>query len=173
MEDNRNVVDFFKYWETEAIKANLDTKRHNFSVLISNKFYDFNLGQIIRNSNAFMAKEVVIYGRKSWDKRSAVGTHLYQNLKHVKFVEDIVFPENAHIVGFDTGDDAVPVETYNWPQDKHVVMVFGQEDVGIPPELKALCNEIVYIKQYGSVRSLNVGCASGIAMFSYCQKLGL
>jgi tRNA G18 (ribose-2'-O)-methylase SpoU len=29
----------------------------------------------------------------------------------------------------------------------------------------------VYIKQYGSVRSLNVGTASGIAMYDYCNKV--
>ena len=41
--DNRNITDFFKYWTDDAIKTNLDTKRHNFSVLVQNVIKDFNL----------------------------------------------------------------------------------------------------------------------------------
>jgi tRNA G18 (ribose-2'-O)-methylase SpoU len=50
-------------------------------------------------------------------------------------------------------------------------MIFGQEQIGIPKKLLDLCDELVYIKQYGSVRSLNVGTASGIAMYDYCSKV--
>ena len=32
-------------------------------------------------------------------------------------------------------------------------------------------NDILYIPQYGSVRSINVGTASGILMNSYCSKI--
>jgi hypothetical protein len=38
--DSRNVIDVYKYWKTEAIRADLDQKRHNFSVLITNQFHD-------------------------------------------------------------------------------------------------------------------------------------
>jgi tRNA G18 (ribose-2'-O)-methylase SpoU len=167
--DHRNVIDVYKYWTTEAIKGNLDTKRHNFSVLISNQFKDFNIGTVIRNANAFLAREVIVYGRKQFDRRGTVGTHLYENLKFVKFTEELDLADYC-VVGFDTGDDAVPVETFQWPKDKHVVMVFGQEDIGLVPELRNLCERILYIRQYGSVRSLNVGCASSIAMYDYCAK---
>jgi tRNA G18 (ribose-2'-O)-methylase SpoU len=168
--DHRNVIDVYKYWTVEAIKGNLDTKRHNFSVLISNQFKDFNIGTVIRNANAFLAREVIVFGRRQYDRRGAVGTYLYENLKFVKFVEELDL-KDCCVIGFDTGDDAVPVETFQWPKDKHVVMVFGQEDVGLVPELRNLCEKILYIKQYGSVRSLNVGCASSIAMYDYCTKV--
>jgi len=49
--------------------------------------------------------------------------------------------------------------------------VLGQEQVGIPDELVALCDDMIYIPQYGSVRSLNVGVASGIAMYDLCSKI--
>jgi tRNA G18 (ribose-2'-O)-methylase SpoU len=49
-------------------------------------------------------------------------------------------------------------------------MVFGQEQVGIPKEVLDICHDKIYIQQYGSVRSLNVGTASGIAMYDYCSK---
>ena len=171
--DTRNIIDFFKYWDVESIRTNLDTKRHNFSVLVSNEIHDFNLGSLIRNSNAFLAREVIICGRKQFDKRGTVGTHHYENLRHVKFIDDLVIPDDSIVVGIDNIDNAVPIETFEWPEDKHVIMAFGQEQVGLPDSIKAICDHFVYITQYGSVRSLNVGVASGIAMYSYCSKTAL
>jgi len=169
--DKRNVIDYFKYWTDDAIRADLDTKRHNFSILISNEFHDFNIGTVIRNANAFLAKEVIIYGRRKFDKRGTVGTHVYENLKHVKFIDDLVLPENSVVIGIDNIPESRPLETFEWPAS-HVVLAFGQEQIGLTEEVKAICKQFVYIKQYGSVRSLNVGCASAIAMYDYCSKMG-
>lgn len=170
-EDTRNVIDYYKYWTEDAIRANLDTKRHNFSVMITNKFHDFNIGTIIRNSNAFMAKEVLIYGRKQFDKRGTVGAHHYQNIEFLRQIEDVQFLETDCVVAIENCDDAVPIEDFVWPSDQHVVMIFGQESTGVPDELLELADHKVYIKQYGSTRSLNVGCASSIAMYDYCRKV--
>lgn len=168
--DNRNIIDFYKYWTTDAIIADLDTKRNNFSVLISNKLNDFNIGSVIRNANAFMAKEVILYGKKRFDHRGAVGTHHYTHFKHVKELEELNFPDSI-VIGVDNIDKSKPIESFIWPKDKHILLVFGQEDVGIITELQGICQDFIYIHQYGSVRSLNVGCASGIAMYSLCSQL--
>jgi tRNA G18 (ribose-2'-O)-methylase SpoU len=169
-EDTRNVTDYYKYWTVEAIKADLETKAHNFSVLVLNDTRDFNLGTVIRNANAFCAKEVIVYGKKKYDKRGTVGAHLYTNLRKVRFCDELDL-RGAVVVGVDNLDGAVPIETFEWPRD-HVIMVFGQESTGLTQEMIDLCNHMVYIEQYGSVRSLNVGCASAIAFFSYCLQHG-
>jgi tRNA G18 (ribose-2'-O)-methylase SpoU len=167
--DDRNVIDFYKYWKTEAIHADLREKHNNFSVLITNKFSDFNIGSVIRNANAFCAKQVIIYGRKAYDRRGTVGTHLYLDFKHVKEIENLDFKDCA-VVGVDNIEGSKPLEEFHWPEGKHVIMAFGQESTGLCPEILNICDHVVYIKQYGSVRSLNVGCASAIAMFDFCQK---
>jgi tRNA G18 (ribose-2'-O)-methylase SpoU len=112
----------------DAIRANLDIKRNNFSVLISNEFQDFNIGSVIRNANAFLAKEVIICGRKKFDKRGTVGTHLYENLKHIRFIDEFKMPENSILIGVDNVENSVPVETFKWP-DCHVILAFGQEQL--------------------------------------------
>lgn len=169
-DDQRNVIDVYKYWTEESIKADLRTKHHNFSALITNLFNDFNIGSVIRNANAFCAKEVIIYGDRKFDRRGTVGAHLYTDLKHVRRTEELDL-KDCVLVGIDNLDGSVPIETFDWPKDRHVVMAFGQEGTGLTPEMVDLCDHMVYIKQYGSVRSLNVGCASAIAMYDYCQKL--
>jgi tRNA G18 (ribose-2'-O)-methylase SpoU len=167
-EDKRAVIDYFKYWEVDAIKTNLDAKRHDFSILISNKFHDFNIGTVIRNSNAFLAKEVIIFGRKSFDKRACVGAHYYENIRHVRHTEELSFPDST-VIGIDNIECAKPIEKFTWPEG-HVVLAFGQEQLGLPDEFKEICDEFLYITQYGSVRSINVGSASAIAMYDLMLK---
>jgi tRNA G18 (ribose-2'-O)-methylase SpoU len=168
-EDPRNVDDRYKYWTEESIKADLRTHCNNFSVLITNKFNDFNIGSVIRNANAFCAREVIIYGSKQYDKRGTVGSHLYTNLRHVRFTDELDLSDSI-VVGVDNLTQAVPIESFDWPKE-HVVLMFGQEGTGLTDDLIELCDHMVYIKQYGSVRSLNVGCASAITMYDYCNKM--
>ena len=50
------------------------------------------------------------------------------------------------------------------------MMVFGEEGIGLTDEMLNLADHVVSIKQYGSVRSMNVGTTSGIAMYDYTKK---
>lgn len=171
--ETRNVTDFYRYWQTDAITADLDTKRNNFSAVCCNVQGDFNIGTIVRNSNAFLAKEVIIYGKKKYDKRATVGTHNYTHFKHVveKDIDSLREAlRGSFIVGIDNIEKAKSIETFVWPKDVHVAMCFGEENGGLPKEILDICNDFVYISQYGSVRSLNVGCASAISMFSYMSQ---
>lgn len=176
-----NVIDYYKEWETKAILGDLDTKRKNFTVLCSNVENDFNISTVIRNSNAFLANEVWIYGRKQYDRRGAVGTQNYTHFKHVKTIDNVLYEINAlkqkhdniRIIGIDNVEKAFPINVYAWPKHQHILMIFGQEKNGVPKELLDLCDDVLYIQQYGSVRSLNVGTASGIAMYSYCEYLDM
>lgn len=176
--ETRNLIDHYRYWTHEAIMTDLDTRRSNFSVLCCNLANDFNIATVVRNSNAFLAQQVYIYGNKRYDRRGTVGTHLYTHFNHVAEIDDLkktidkLGQDKKHIriVGVDNVKNAYPVNKYQWPKNEHVLMVFGQEQVGIPKEVLDICHDTLYIEQYGSVRSLNVGTASGIAMYDYCSK---
>jgi len=175
--DTRNIIDYYKYWSTDAIKAELDQKRYNFSIFCSNLHNDFNISQIVRCGNAFLAKEIIVYGKKSYDKRGTVGTHHYTNFKYVRSIDEDeenfnqIFSEFDLIVGIDNVDYAEPINDFNWDKNKNTLICFGQEQVGLPKEIIDKCDHMLYIKQYGSVRSLNVGCCAGIVMYDYTSKI--
>jgi len=165
--ETRNLIDHYWYWDTEAIKVDLDEKRHPFGILISNLGNDFNIGSVIRNSNAFLAKSVYYFGRRKWDKRGAVGTYNYISLQHIPEGSlDLI--EGYNWVGIDNLPGAIPIDDFQWPEN--TLMCFGQEQAGLPDSILERCDSLVYIKQFGSVRSLNVGCASAIAMYDWCRK---
>ena len=171
--ETRNIIDHYHYWKHDAILADLDSKRHNYSVLCSNLYNDFNISTVVRNGNAFLAREVIIYGSKQWDRRGAVGTHNYSRMKYFKESEYdglVEYITNFQLVAFDNIEGSRDLSTFEWNTDKHTLLMFGQEQVGLPQNLIDIAEDIVYIPQYGSVRSLNVGTASGIAMYDYCSK---
>lgn len=169
--DRRNVVDHYKLISEELIRGDLDKKRTNLVLIAENWGYDFNLGTLIRNSNAFVAKCVYIIGRRQFDRRGTVGTHKYE---HVSFEPDIVplierlKSDGYRIVVMDNIDGADPIQSFEW-QDKTAI-IFGQEGLGVTPEALALADDVVFIPQMGSVRSLNVATASGIAIYDYMHK---
>ncbi len=178
--DNRNLIDHYKYWTDDAIRADLDVKRNNFSVVCCNIGNDFNIATVIRNANAFLAREVVIYGNKKYDRRGTVGTHHYTNFRHVKsienlntYVEEVVsqFEGKVKLLGIDNVSQAQDVNAYEFDPNIHYVMIFGQEQIGVPENVLSMCDDLLYIPQYGSVRSINVGTASGIIMNNYCAKI--
>ena len=176
--ETRNIIDHYHYWNDDAIRADLDTKRHNFSVVCCNIGNDFNIATVIRNANAFLAKEVVIYGYKKYDRRGTVGTHHYTNFNHVRNIDDLgsYFESKqesgrVRLIGIDNISEAKDVNSFDFDPDIHYIMVFGQEQIGVPTDVLSMCDDILYIPQYGSVRSINVGCASSIIMNNYCSKI--
>ena len=174
MTETRNIIDHYHYWKHDAILADLDSKRHNFSVLCTNLYNDFNISTVIRNANAFLAKEVIIYGSRKWDRRGAVGSHNYNRMKYFgedQYDELVNYIDGSVIVAVDNVGDALDVSLYEWEDGRHTVLVFGQEQVGIPQQFLDMAASVVYIPQYGTVRSLNVGTASGIVMHEYCSKV--
>jgi tRNA G18 (ribose-2'-O)-methylase SpoU len=169
--DRRNVVDRYRYWTVEAIVADLDRRRHGFSVAIENFGHDLNIGTVVRTANAFLAAEVHIVGRRRWNRRGAMVTDRYQHLRHHPDVGALLAFARAQqlpVVAVDNAPGAVPIETADLPQ--RCVLLFGQEGPGLTPEARDAADLTVSIAQFGSTRSINVGVAGGIAMHSWVRQ---
>ena len=169
--DRRNVVDRYRYWTVEAIVADLDRRRHGFSVAIENFGHDLNIGTVVRTANAFLAEEVHIVGRRRWNRRGAMVTDRYQHLRHHPDVGALLaFAAAAGIpvVAVDNHPGAVPIETADLP--RRCLLLFGQEGPGLTGEARAGADLTVSIAQFGSTRSINVGVAAGIAMHAWVRQ---
>lgn len=169
--DSRNVIDRYRYWKTEAIKADLDQTRHPFHVAIENWQHDMNIGSIVRSANAFGADTVHIVGRRRWNKRGAMVTDRYQHVVHHETIADLVAwasEECMPIVAIDNVPGCVPMETFEWPE--RCVMLFGQEGPGLTDEAVSVASAVVEISQYGSTRSINASAAAAVSMFSWVMQ---
>ena len=170
--DTRNVIDFYKYWTSEAIIADLDSKRNEFVVAIERVNGDFNFSVCIRNANAFLARKVYRAGKRQYDKRGTVGAHHYEHVGYDESILNLINKyreEGYKIVAIDNVCEAQDIRSYQW--DRKSFMLFGEEGRGLSQEAIESAYDIVYIPQLGSVRSLNLGTASGIAMYDYACKV--
>ncbi len=169
--DRRNVVDRYRYWTVESIVADLDSRRHGFSVAIENFGHDLNIGTVVRTANAFLAAEVHIVGRRRWNRRGAMVTDRYQHLRHHPDVGGLLafaVAEDLAVVAVDNSPGAVPIETVDLPS--RCVLLFGQEGPGLTEEARAGADLTVSIAQFGSTRSINAGVAAGIAMHAWIRQ---
>jgi len=167
--DQRNVEDRYRYWTVDAIKADLDTTRHDVHVAIENWQHDLNIGTIVRNANAFNVAAVHIIGRRHWNRRGAMVTDKYMNIYHHATVADFVTAMgDRKIIAIDNQSGAVTLSQATLP--RHSVLVFGGEGPGLSEEMIAASEQMIAIEQYGSTRSVNVGVASGIILYEWLRR---
>ena len=170
-EDRRNVIDKFRHKSVETIVADLDTARSELEIAVENLERDFNMGTIVRNANAFNVAKVHVIGRKQWNKRGAMKTDAYLHIEYHASVDDFIsamHQANKVVIAIDIVNGARPLNQKPLPYNS--VLVFGSEGPGLSAELLGKASEVVYIEQFGSTRSVNVGVASGIAMYAWIQQ---
>ena len=146
-------------------------RRHDFAVAIENWQHDANIGTVVRTANAFNAAEVVIVGRRRWNRRGAMVTDRYLRIVHVPDVAALV--EHAAttgrvLVAIDNSPGAVALETATLP--RRALFVFGQEGPGLTQETRTQASALYSIAQFGSTRSINAGVAAGIAMHAWIRQ---
>ncbi len=173
-EDTRNLIDKYKGMPNEEIVADLDKSRVPLEIAIENLAHDFNIGTIVRNANAFNIAKVHIIGKRKYNRRGAMVTDKYLHIDHFATVEEFV--KDAR----ERGCTLVAIDN-NRPESKPLqgsvikensILIFGSESDGISQELLDQADQAFYIEQLGSTRSINVGCASAVAMYEAVRRLG-
>lgn len=172
MQDTRNVTDEFKGVPNDEIVAELDKRGVVLEVAIENLSHDFNMGTIVRNANAFGVRHVHIIGKKQWNKRGAMVTNRYLHVHHYATVDEFmqyVEESKKSLVAIENNTPKQqPLNEIDLPEN--CILLFGSESDGLSDEILMQAAQVVAIEQFGSTRSVNVGVASGIAMYAWLQR---
>ena len=170
MEDTRNLIDEYKGLSNEEVFAALDKKRSPLEVAIENVEHDFNIGTVVRNANSFNVSKVHIIGKKKYNRRGAMCTDKYLEIIHHATIEDfLATQEGREIVAIENNTPRAK-ELHAKKFAENTTLVFGSENNGITPELLEKADDVRYIESFGSTRSVNVGVASGIAMYEFIRQ---
>lgn len=170
-EDTRNVVDKYRGLSVEDIVEDLDGSRSELEIAVENIERDFNMGTIVRNANAFNVGRVHVVGRRQWNKRGAMKTDAYLHIEYhsdAKAFFEAMKAREREVFAVDIVDGSEPLGGVSLPAN--AVLVFGSEGDGLSESLLRGASKIVHIEQFGSTRSVNVGVASGIAMYAWVQQ---
>jgi len=171
MMDNRNLQDGFKGMSEAEIVSQLDKNGVQLEIAIENTLRDYNMGTIVRNANAFGVRTVHVIGRKQWNKRGAMMTDKYLHMKYYVDTESFqteMKTNDIPIFAIDNNCISESITEIELPEK--IVMLFGQEGPGLSDELRNIALKTLHIPQKGSTRSMNVGVASGIALYEWARQ---
>lgn len=174
--DSRNIIDYYKTWELEEIRADLDSRRTPLVNICMNLSSDFNKSSVIRANNAFLGRKVYIVGKRKIDPRGAVGTRHYEHVEHSEELAPVIeslVAEGYVVCPIDNIESYEPQNLFDVELPEKVAFVYGEEGLGLSPEAIELCNgPMIAIRQYGSVRSLNVAQSAAVLMAEYSRQHG-
>jgi tRNA G18 (ribose-2'-O)-methylase SpoU len=188
MEIKLNVRDEYQNLEIVQIKKIQDSLNNNLSVLFLNIRTDGNIGMIIRQSCIMGCRQVIICGRKSYDRRFTTGAHNYIDVNYwpdvlnvkIDMVSPGVFKETVDynveafinrsqdftLVFLEQG--GTPINEVKWHNVPNPLLVLGNETLGIPRDfIKKIKTDCVFVSipQYSVMRSMNVAMAASIAIW--------
>ncbi len=139
---------------------------------------DFNLSTLIRNSN-FFGYEKVFYvgGKKHYDRRGTVGTHNYIDITFIKTEEEFVKTikdQGYTLISIENNVNYECTDLFQFMDNVNVkdikpIFIFGEEQKGLSDYILDNSEHILTISGKGTVRSLNVGTASGIVLGYYSK----
>jgi tRNA G18 (ribose-2'-O)-methylase SpoU len=171
-------MDKYQGMSVEEIVADYDKNACDASVAMFHIEGDFNLSTVVRNANFFGFKDThYVGGKKSWDRRGAVGTHNYIDLtfhrEWEQFIEYCISNNYTPVAVENNVKNTKSIyEITSWPE--RPMFIFGEERTGIPDFALSWIEKygfIVEVPCFGTVRSVNVGTCSGILMAYYRQSL--
>lgn len=161
------------YLEQEPGDKDFPTKEAiPYEVLVHNLRSAFNVGSVIRSVDCFGLSGVRLSGYSPdashvTVRSAARGCERWISITKEKSPLDCIltFKEKGYsIIALETGEDAQDIRTIKWP-DKGLILL-GNEELGIAPELLAEADLKVEIPMCGRKASMNVAGAFAITAFN-------
>ena len=146
-------------------------KTNDLAIAIMNFGNEINVGGLIRTANAAGLREVVIVGRKKWNKGAATGAHSLTKIVKMRTTDEFLgccTERGYNLVSVEIGGDSYNIFDYCYPENP--ILVIGNEGAGIPQRILNESNGIVYIPQFGGVECLNAAAAGSIAIYDWIRK---
>lgn len=154
---------------------------HQIAILLHNVRSAHNVGAIFRTADGAGVTHIYLSGYtptpidrfKRPQKeiaKTALGAETYIPWEHFDDAKSAI--EKARrdgycVVGVEQDSRARDYRTVTL--NEKTLYIFGNEVRGLSPQVRALCDELVYIPMYGKKESLNVATSAGIILFSARQ----
>ena len=131
-----------------------------------------NFGNLIRTANAFGATPIAV-GKKDFSRCGAnAGTRLTKVLHFYSLSEacEFVRAQDCSITGVEINPRSKSVVEH--PFSGSTAFMMGNEGEGLTDKQLGICDQLVYIPQFGSAVSLNVNVAAGIVLHHFASWAG-
>ncbi len=146
--------------------------RHPITIVLDNVRSLYNVGSLFRTADAVRAQELILCGytptppRPEIDK-TALGATASVPWRYVRSCVDAIGElrrRGIRVFAVELTNESRPYDSLT-SADFPAAFVFGNEIVGIQPEVLAQCDAALAIPMYGVKHSLNVAVAAGIVLY--------
>ena len=153
-------------------------KTYPIDIACVNFMHSGNLGYLIRAAACFGAGTVHVIGHvPSRGVLNPLSGSLYDYVKIKKYSNPSNFvdhtrKEGIKLVAAELVDAAVPISSYDFTFDRHICLVVGQEEYGVPVEILKNSDQ-VYIPLPGVGYCLNTSQAANIMLYEATRQYDL
>jgi tRNA G18 (ribose-2'-O)-methylase SpoU len=145
------------------------------SVLLHNVRSLYNVGAFFRTADAVGLTRLYVSGFTGAPPakqiaKTALGSerHVAWERSHPLALVDQLRRDGWQIAAVETVDGAT--DLFDWAPRFPVLVVFGHEVEGLPPEIVSRCDSHVRIPMVGTKRSLNVATAGGVVLYELFRR---
>lgn len=162
----------------EKVKQISEKTALPLTLMMFNLNGDMNIGMSVRTAVIYGCSDVILVGKKRYDRRPEVGAKNYIKFHRHPTITPSFFVENKLVPIF-VEQGGTPLEEFSFKpylptrlvEGWKTCLVVGSESFGIPMDFfKDLKAPVISISQYGVMRSLNVSVATGIVLYEYARQ---
>lgn len=149
--------------------------RHPLRLVLDQVRSAYNVGALFRTADGCAVDRIYLLGYTPHPphpqlEKTALGASEYVPWEHrsesASLLDELI-SEGYETVALETGEDAVPIWEFEWPE--RTALVVGNEVEGVSPLVLKSCRKKICLPMYGYKASLNVTTALGVAMFEYLR----
>jgi 23S rRNA (guanosine2251-2'-O)-methyltransferase len=156
--------------------------KHNRApiALLCDRMTDFrNIGSMFRIADAARLEKIYFYQSDINFKHKKIGKVARSTNQYVDFeiINDIQLiaklKEEYQIIALDKTSKSMDYIDFKPPINQKILLLIGAEKFGVSEELLALVTTAIHLPMLGVNTSMNVGVATGIAVFDLLKKVPL
>ena len=152
-----------------------NAKSYPISLCCINFMHDGNLGYLARAAACFGAKSIHVIGSIP-DRKilNSLSGSLYDYVEIKQYINPMSFLDYAksqdiNLISAEICEDSISLFAYKFNFDRHICLVVGHEELGIPVEILRN-SEKIYIPMPGVGFCLNTSQAANIALYEAIKQ---
>ena len=160
---------------SEAFKS---SKKLPITVVLEDIRSMHNVGSVFRTADAFLIEKILLCGftpnppHRDIHKTAlgATETVEWQSFENTAAAIHALKKEGYLVYAIEQVHNSINLQSFNFPDDTKVAVVFGNEADGVKEETIAITDGCIEIPQAGSKHSFNISVAAGIILWEAYKK---
>lgn len=161
--------------DSKAAATRIKTNRKPISLLLDRMTDPRNIGGIFRLADAALIEHIYFYKCEGLEitpkiKKISRSTTQVVTSSHLSNIEDVKILQETHkVIALEYTNQSIPYTDFT-PSGK-TLLVIGNEQRGVSEELLKEAEQSIHLPMLGMNTSMNVMCATGIAVYGLLMKV--